>query len=162
MIKYHCTHCDINTEGSECPVCHGRTEISSQLYWCFHCNIPTYDEVCPVCGNRGKHFTSDARPVFPEERLLIEIIKGKPMTYINDSVWNGSGNRYYVNGEKIEVSISKLDTYDADSIIEQLKDYQLQNSYTEFYEMIERWVRANAQRYHYITTVAKQYIRLFS
>lgn len=112
MIKYHCNHCDINTESSECPICHSRTEISSQLYWCFHCNIPTYDEVCPICGNRGKHFTSDARPVFPEERLLIEIIQGKPMAYISDSVWNGSGNRYYVNGEKIEVSISKLDTYD--------------------------------------------------
>lgn len=162
MIKYYCNHCDINTEGSECPICHRRTEISSKLYWCTHCNIPTYDEVCPVCGNRGKHFTSDARPVFPEERLLIEIIQGKPMAYINDSVWNGSGNRYYINGEKIEVSISKLDSYDVDSIIEQLKNYQSQNSYTEFYEMTERWVCANAQRYHYITTEAQQYIRHFS
>ena len=42
-------------------------------------------------------FTPDARPVFPEERLLLEILLGKPLAFINDSVWNGVGNNYYVS-----------------------------------------------------------------
>lgn len=162
MIKYHCNNCDIDTESSECSICKKRTEVTSKLYWCYHCNIPTYDEVCPACGNKGEYFTSDARPVFPEERLLIEIMLGKPLAYIEDSVWNGSGNRYYVNGKKIKLAMSKLAEYDIVFIIEQLKRYQPENNYTAFSNMIERWIQANAQRYHSITTEAKRYIDDFS
>ena len=78
MIKYFCKNCNINVESSECSVCGARTEVESKLYWCSTCNIPIYDEVCPICGCKGEYFTSDARPVFPEERLLIEIMLGKP------------------------------------------------------------------------------------
>lgn len=77
MITYICEKCGLKTNTSVCPHCGGgRSAIDkSELFWCSHCNIPTYDEVCPICGNHGKYFTSDARPVFPEERLLLEIMK---------------------------------------------------------------------------------------
>ena len=79
MITYICEKCGLKTNTSVCPHCGGRSAIDkSELFWCSHCNIPTYDEVCPICGNKGKYFTSDARPVFPEERLLLEIMIGKP------------------------------------------------------------------------------------
>lgn len=108
MIKYFCKNCNINVESSECSVCGARTEVESKLYWCSTCNLPVYDEVCPICGCKAEYFTSDARPVFPEERLLIEIMLGKPFCFIEDSVWNGSDNIYYTNGKKILLSVTNL------------------------------------------------------
>ena len=77
MITYTCKKCDksFHPDGqtgrdSTCPHCHIRAdEVFTELFWCDDCNIPLYDEVCPRCGKKGHHFTSDARPVFPEERL---------------------------------------------------------------------------------------------
>ena len=162
MIKYFCKNCNINVESSECSVCGARTEVESKLYWCSTCNIPVYDEVCPICGCKGEYFTSDARPVFPEERLLIEIMLGKPFCFIEDSVWNGSGNRYYVNGKKIPFSVTNLKNYDPDAIREKLDKLKSQNTYEHFDKMIAKWVKANAIRYDYITSEAKSYIAQYS
>ena len=162
MIKYFCKNCNINVESSECSVCGERTEVESKLYWCSNCNIPVYDEVCPICGCKGEYFASDARPVFPEERLLIEIMLGKPFCFIGDSVWNGSGNRYYVNGKKIPFSVTNLKNYDPDVIREKLNELENQNTYEHFDRMIARWVKANAIRYDYITSEAKSYIAQYS
>lgn len=63
--------------------------------------MPIYEKTCPVCGQEGKKLTSDVRPVFPEERLLLEIILEKPFAFEKDSVWNGNGNNYFVNGKKL-------------------------------------------------------------
>ena len=162
MIKYFCKNCNINVESSECSVCGARTEVESKLYWCSTCNIPVYDEVCPTCGCKGEYFTSDARPVFPEERLLIEIMLGKPFCFIEDSVWNGSGNRYYVNGKKISFSVTNLKNYDPDAIREKLDELKGQNTYEHFDKMIAKWIKANAIRYDYITSEAKSYIAQYS
>ena len=162
MIKYFCKNCNINVESSECSVCGARTEVESKLYWCATCNIPVYDEVCPICGCKGEYFTSDARPVFPEERLLIEIMLGKPFCFIEDSVWNGSGNRYYVNGKKISFSVTNLKNYDPDAIREKLDELKGQNTYEHFDKMIAKWIKANAIRYDYITSEAKSYIAQYS
>ena len=166
MITYTCKTCEksIHTDGqlgrdSTCPFSGERAEeIKSELYWCENCNVPIYEKVC-TCGCEGKIFTSDARPVFPEERLLVEILLGKPLAFINDSVWNGSGNRYYVNGKKITFSVSKLVEFDPDQIREQLEHYAPQNSYVTFESMIERWIKANAVRFGHITDEAREYIR---
>ena len=162
MIKYFCKNCNINVESSECSVCGARTEVESKLYWCSNCNIPVYDVVCPICGCKGEYFTSDARPVFPEERLLIEIMLGKPFCFIEDSVWNGSGNRYYVNGKKIPFSITNLKNYAPDTIREKLEELKSQNTYEHFNKMIDKWIKANAIRYDYITSEAKSYIAQYS
>ena len=74
MISYYCKNCNIKVEHSECPVCGQRTQMKSELYWCYDCNIPVFESDCPICHSQCQYFTSDARPVFPEERLLIEII----------------------------------------------------------------------------------------
>lgn len=162
MIKYFCKNCNINVESSECSICGARTEVESKLYWCSNCNIPVYDEVCPICGCKGEYFTSDARPVFPEERLLIEIMIGKPFCFIEDSVWNGSGNRYYVNGKKIPFSVTNLKHYDPNAIREKLCELKDQNTYVHFDKMVAKWIKANAIRYDYITSEAKSYIAQYS
>lgn len=46
-----------------------------------------------------KYMSSDIWPVFPEERLLLEILLDrKPNEYIEKSVW-AVNSRYYINGK---------------------------------------------------------------
>ena len=47
------------------------------IYWCEECKIPIIkkqgeDLTCPCCNKTLIYLASDLRPVFPEERLLIE------------------------------------------------------------------------------------------
>ena len=162
MINYHCNKCNIDVSHSECPVCGERTEVKSELFWCSNCNIPTYDPVCPLCRNSCEYFTSDARPVFPEERLLLEVILDKPLEFINDSVWNGAGNRYYVNGKKIPLKISKVKGLNPNVIRQEIEKYTNLNSYDSFNAYIEKWIAANKAHFDFITTEAKQYINTLS
>ena len=162
MIKYYCKTCKIDVNQSECSICGNRTNVESKLYWCIDCNIPLYDEVCPICHKIGKHFTSDARPVFPEERLLLEILLDKPLAFIKDSVWNGAGNRYYVNGKKVPISISETIKRNPDKVRNIIEQYSVENTYNYFNEYIDKWVLANSKHYEYITTEAKQYVSDFS
>ena len=159
MVKYFCKKCGIDVERSECPVCGQRTDVESKIFWCDSCKVPIYDEECPICHAKGRYLTSDIRPVFPEERLLLEIILNKPLAFVNSSVWNGTGNRYYVDGKKISLSISKVNDLDPEEIRYQLDLYKSQNDSSYFDEMIERWIVANSAHYHFITTEAKQFIR---
>lgn len=173
MIQYTCNNRDNKTgeelpctgrrcETSICPECGGRAEASSKIYWCKECQIPLYEESCQICGSEGNYLTTDIRPVFPEERLLVEIILGRPFCYEKDSVWNGTGNNYFVNGKKIKFSIKDLKTLDANGIRESYEAQKGQNSYTYFSEMIARFIRANSGRYERMTEEAKNYIRTAS
>lgn len=166
MITYTCNNCkksfhpdDLNSCGdSTCPYCKKRADkVNSLLFWCDNCNVPIYDEIC-TCGNHGKPFTTDARPVFPEERLLIEILLDKPLAFINDSVWNGAGNNYYVNGKRISFSVSKTKNYDPNQIRTLLEKYTPQNTDTAFKEIIKKWVSVNSRWFNHITYEANKYI----
>lgn len=160
MIRYKCKECQVSTDASVCPYCGKRTELeASTIFWCKHCNVPVFDEVCPECGSICSRIGSDIRPVFPEERLLIEIILGCPLKYKDASVWNTLGNSYYVDGKKIVFSVSQTKGLDADSIRQKLAEYSPYNSYAAFNAMIERFVRANRRRYNAMTSEATQFIR---
>ena len=162
MIRYHCPECDLEVNKSECPICGNRTKVESKLYWCENCNVPIYEEICPECHAKGKYFTSDVRPVFPEERLLLEILLDKPLAFIEDSVWNGVGNRYYVNGKKITFSIAEAIKKDPNVVREKLAQYEAQNTYHFFNQYMNRWRRANSGRFNEMVSEAKQFINDFS
>ena len=160
MIKYFCKKCNMASDLSVCPHCGERTEIEeSTVFWCEECSIPTYDEVCPICGHHGKRIGSDLRPVFPEERLLLEIIMGCPLKYKNSSVWNAAGNYYYADGKKLKFTASQTRDLDADDIRRQLDEYSAQNSYDAFNEYIDRFLRANKGRYDYLVSEATHFVR---
>lgn len=160
MIKYFCKNCNISTDFSVCPNCGERTEIKeSSVYWCDTCNVPTYSEVCPVCGNTGHRIGTDARPVFPEERLIVEIVLGTPLRFKQSSVWHVSGQYYYVDGQKINFSLSKVKNVDIEKIRSQLEEFREQNKYSAFDSFVDRFIQANKPRYEYITTEATEYIR---
>lgn len=160
MIIYRCAKDNIETRTSRCPVCGGRAEISSStVYWCEHCRVPVYEDTCGRCGSACRPLTTDIRPVFPQERLLIEIILGKPLAFLQDSVWNGAGNRYYVNGKRLPLSVARLRELDAADIRRQLQQYQEQNTEQYFNATVLAFTEANKERFSSITQEATDYIR---
>ncbi len=157
MITYICKKCNIITSKSECDICGNRTSLTSSLYWCKECNVPTYQEVCPKCGNKGFYFATDARPVFPEERLLIETVLGEPMKFSKNSVWSSNGI-YFVDGKKIKFSIEKLASEDTKKIRTIIAEHKEENSYDFFNENIKTFIEANKLRYNDISSEAMNYI----
>lgn len=169
MIVYFCDkdHIEVNT--SVCPHCMERTRpIQSRIFWCYHCQTPLYKEKCAICGETGKQIGSDIRPVFPEERILLESIlycqNGKEISLAGKSVWNASGNRYFVNGEKIKLAIGKLKELNTGQIregfyqrIEKLEDYN-----KDFPSEVERFILANRERFQQIDKEALEYIKEFA
>lgn len=159
LLKYQCEECKIEAEGSQCPICQGRTKVLSQLYWCDTCNVPLYNETCEVCGSEGRLFTTDVRPVFPQERLLIEILLGKPLEFKDKSVWASSGDRYYVDGKKIQFSTNQHCDEDADLVRNEWEKYSEFNNYSEFDSVIEKFVKANRNREAFLEDEAMSYIK---
>ena len=103
-----CKTCNIETNEDYCPICNTKTieDIPAKIYWCPDCRIPIIQDetqankgICPVCNTKIKYMSADLRPVFPEERLLIEILlEKKPNQFIKSSVW-ASNSRYYIDGK---------------------------------------------------------------
>lgn len=152
--------------GEKCikPDCGCVTEMSSTIYWCDECNIPIFDKVCPACGTEGKYISTDMRPVFPEENVLISIIlKGDPAGYQHSSVWYGGGG-YVIDGKKVKLSVTKVNKLPLEEInkIKEMYDkYATQIDYTFFDSFIERFIRVNADRYNYITEEAVHFVQQY-
>lgn len=166
MIKYKCNNCNgLICETSICPVCGQRAYVDrSEIYWCDNCNIPIYDLKCPCCEKEGKYIGTDIRPVFPEERLLFEVLLGKPMAYAGMSVWNVSGNKYIVNGKKVKFVIKDVMKHNpSKKVIETLKKYEDKNlKYVNNYtkeDFIIKFIQANKLRLNYIMQEAINYIK---
>lgn len=167
MIKYICNNCNkIECETSTCPICKQRAQISkSEIYWCENCNIPNYDKKCSCCNKEGKYIGTDIRPVFPEERLLLETLLGEEFKYANSSVWNTSGNNYIANGKKIKFSIKEtLSKVVAEEIQKKIKESSKENEkyMKNFYnqEYIKRFIQSNKIRLNYIMNEAMEYVRI--
>ena len=104
-----CKFCNIETNESACPICGKQTseDIPIEVYWCDSCKVPVIKQMtdirkttCTCCGREMKYLAKDIRPVFPEERLLMERILGKEANfYAQDSVWASTGSKYYINGK---------------------------------------------------------------
>lgn len=137
-----CEKCNLETEYEKCPECHSDTVPVPEngVYWCSECKIPIMKEprkygqeqadiICPICGKTAGYLASDMRPVFPEERLLVELLLNKkPHTYINSSVW-ASNNRYYIDGKSVSISTKHFQNADTDRLRELLTQNQASNSY---------------------------------
>ena len=163
MIKYICKNCNIETDTSVCPNCKERTELKgSDIFWCDHCNVPIFEQKCSVCGNETHRIGSDARLVFPEERLLLEIMLGCPLKYRDSSVWYVSGDHYVIDGKKIDFKSGQTRGMDADVIRGELERWHDENINNAFDDYINRFISCNKPRYDYITNEALDYIRMIS
>lgn len=162
-----CSNCGKRAYGEYCDICGEKTEqfAPSDVYWCKECKVPVLKyaddselEICPLCGGKLSLLTTDIRPVFPEERLLFEILIGKPLAYKNDSVWC-SVNRYYVNGKSIPISKDFYKRLEIDEVRRQLELYKEKNTDTAFEWYVKRYVQANQRRLDFMIDEASTFIR---
>ena len=162
-----CANCNRTSYSNICEVCGGKTQQDTpiELFWCDSCHVPVIVEVsdtgthhCPICGKQIRYLAKDLRPVFPEERLLLEIIQNKPFAYKNASVW-ASGSRYYIDGRTSNLSIELLKKLDATKISIELDKYCSQNSYDYFNQNIALFVACNKERLDAIKQEAENFVR---
>ena len=161
-----CANCNKTSYSDVCEVCGGKTQQDTpiELYWCDTCRVPIIRElsdsipkVCPSCGKPIRYLAKDLRPVFPEERLLLEVIKGKPFAYLNSSVW-ASGSRYYIDGKSSNLSIDTLKKTNVDEVVEKLSFYKDKNDYLFFNENIKKFIECNHERLDTIKNEASSFV----
>lgn len=162
-----CKECNRETHEDVCELCNNLTEkdIPLEVYWCAECHIPIIkyaNEIdksfCPRCHKKIEYLCADLRPVFPEERLLLEIIQGKPLEYLNRSVW-AADNRYYIDGKPVSVTVKSYRNLSSAKIQEELIRYHEKNNYEYFKKNIKRFVKFNKSRLNYIIDEAHSFIK---
>ena len=163
-----CRSCNIETNEKKCPVCGETTveDIPVEVFWCKECNIPIIQGVnqkdrgiCPNCGQKTKYLTTDLRPVFPEERLLLGILLNKdPGIYMDNSVWCVN-SRYYIDGKSVSIPSAVFQTADTDSIRQRIENNRDAISYTIFDQQIDRFIRANKDRLNELKDEAFEFVR---
>ena len=163
-----CSQCNIETNDTVCPVCGKETieDLPVEIYWCEHCRTPIIQTAtqadkgsCPVCKHRTKYMAADLRPVFPEERLLVELLlQKKPNEYIDKSVW-ASNNRYYVDGKATAISNGFYQSIDVSKLSKSLEENAHNNSYERFDEQMAMFVTANQDRLHFLIDEAHSFIQ---
>jgi len=162
-----CKKCNLETNESRCPLCCEPTveDTPVAVYWCKHCRTPIVQTetqadkgICPLCGSKTKFLSADLRPVFPEERLLLELLLDEaPNTFLEKSVW-ALNSRYFIDGKYITVPISTFQHTDAETLLERLKECSSKNSYDFFNANIQSCVRANQNRLNFLKDEALSFI----
>lgn len=108
---------------------------------------------------KARQLASDLRPVFPEERLLLEILLDKkPNEFLENSVWVND-NRYYIDGESISLPNEIFQGADADVIAKKLEKYKSENTYQYFNQNIDKFIKANQNRLNYLKEESFEFIR---
>lgn len=163
----YCKSCNILTSEEICPQCGKETQIDIpiEIYWCSHCNSPIIKLItdkdkneCPQCGKKTKYLTKDLRPVFPQEKRLIEKLIDKPFAWKNKSVWCNE-NRYYIDGKSLSINFKQYNNYGIDGI----KDWVLNEENLaddSFYKDIENFCLINRERLASIENEAFEFIRI--
>jgi len=162
-----CKNCNRETEDERCELCGSVTEqdIPYEVFWCDECKVPIIKaansidkNICPLCNGNTTYLCADLRPVFPEERLLLEIIGAKPFAYHDKAIW-ASNNRYYIDG-KVKLITTSFYKKNSPKVIRELLDqYSVQNDYLYFNQSIERFIKANQDRLNYLKDEAFAFIQ---
>ena len=163
-----CKKCNIETNEKICPVCGCDTveDLPVEIYWCNDCAIPVIHTsnaadkgTCPVCAGKTHYLTSDLRPVFPEERLLLAVLLDKePDRFMNRSIW-AVRSRYYVDGKSMSISAKTFEMANADEIASKVSKCAELIDYTAFNENIRLFIRANEHRLAYLKDEAFSFVR---
>jgi phosphoadenosine phosphosulfate reductase len=162
-----CKDCNRETNEEICELCgkHTEQDIPVMVYWCEHCKIPIIREankidvdICPLCKGETRYMASDLRPVFPEERLLLEILVAKPLAYKEKTVWVAN-NRYYIDGKAKIVPMNLFKKLDVSNVVAAIENYKSENDYDFFNDTIERFVFANREHLNYLIDEATHFIK---
>jgi len=148
--------------------------FSAHIFYCASCDVPVItslsdiDEVsgkgvCPLCGGSTTYLSTDLRPVFPQERLLTELLLDKePFSLSQKSVWC-ENSRYYSAGKSKSIPSKAFLEADTESLSQKLAELKAENESGEvtqkFNEQIERFVKANRQRLNALIDEAHDFIK---
>jgi phosphoadenosine phosphosulfate reductase len=163
-----CKKCNLETNETICPVCGSETveDLPVEIYWCRDCAIPVVHfstaadkGLCPICGNKTDYLTSDLRPVFPEERLLLALLlKKNPDAFMDQAVW-ASNSRYYLDGKSLAIPAKAFAEADTDAIAKEVSAYSSAIDYTFFDKNMHQFVRANKCRLDFLKDEAFAFVR---
>jgi phosphoadenosine phosphosulfate reductase len=167
VFRLWCKNCNRETENGRCELCGSVTEqdIPYEVFWCDKCKVPIIKaansidkNICTLCNGNSTYLCVDLRPVFPEERLLLEIIGAKPFDFHDKAIW-ASNNRYYIDGKVKLITTSFYKKISPKVIRELLDRYSIQNDYLFFNQSIERFINANQDRLNYLKDEALAFIQ---
>lgn len=163
-----CKNCNLETNEMHCTVCGSETveDVPVEIYWCKDCTIPIIHlstvadkGICPICGQKTHYLSSDLRPVFPEERLLLAILLEKEANeYMNRSVW-AFKSRYYIDGKAVSIPTKVFAEANTNSISEKIAAFSFQIDYEFFNESTAQFIRANQNRLAYLKNEAFSFIQ---
>lgn len=177
-----CKSCELEVAGEHCPVCGAETleRVPEAVFYCDACGVPlvlsvsTHDAHCPLCGGSARYLASDLRPVFPEERRLVELLLGRAAHSLGGaSVW-AQDSRYYIDGRAQQVSRRTYETCDTDRLTAALKaevasvnagatgdglGAEAAGGYAEFTDQMERFAAANRAHLAEIVAEAQEFVR---
>lgn len=163
-----CKNCNIETNEKNCPICGADTseDLPVEVYWCNHCHIPIIQDarqadkgLCPICRRRTRYMSADLRPVFPEERLLFEILLGyKPHELKGKHVW-ASNSRYFIDGKSVLIPAKVFQEANVEAIAQTLKTEAPNNAYEQFDDDIALFITANENRLNYLVDEAYCFVK---
>lgn len=163
-----CKNCNLETNEAYCPVCGHETveDVPVEIYWCNNCSIPlihfsTAAEkgICPICRHKSNYLSSDLRPVFPEERLLIAILlEMEPEYCMERPVW-AVNSRYYIDGKAISIPAKVFANANTDSIAKKIEESFKRINYVYFDKNIAKFIHANKHRLTYLKDEAFSFVR---
>ena len=163
-----CKNCNIETNDEICPICGSKTveDIPVEVYWCPECKVPIINTTtqadkgsCPLCGHKTKYMSADLRPVFPEERLLLELLlEKKPHECVQKSVW-AANSSYYIDGKRVALPAKLFEKADTDDLSKKIEEYKGSNTYEYFNIYAKRFCEANRNRLNYLVDEASGFVR---
>ena len=127
-------------------------EKKTRIYWCKSCKTPVISDslnkrvTCKLCRGKAEYMCSDVRPVFPEERLFIEILLANPFEFEKSSVWASKAGRHYIDGKSYLIPKDLYSFKNATKVREQIEKYKSDNSYENFNRFISKFIKANKNR----------------
>lgn len=162
-----CKACNREIYSNVCIDCGSKTEkeIPVEIFWCTNCEIPIIKSsnaidktICSLCGDNTSYMSVDLRPVFPEERLLFEILTGTPFDIQDKSVW-ANGSCYYINNKTQMLNSKIYEKVIPNAIIQKLDAAKETNTYKNFNEHIGKFIIANQDRLNYLKNEACSFIQ---
>ena len=99
--------------------------------------------------------------MFPEERLLLELLLGKnPREFAEKSVWC-ENSHYFVDGEAISLSSGVLKNADTEKLSVRLREEsgKTKDNYKHFDNFIEKFIRANRTHLNEIIEESHSFIK---
>lgn len=110
---------------------------------------------CPNCKKEAFYIGKDIRPVFMKERIVLSVLLEKDLTEKN--IWNGSGNRYLIDGRTTNIVNKDLYTVDnleqkKEKIRKQIKECDQKVDFSKFIEI-------NKDHFKYIDNNAIDFIK---